>query len=158
MGDMIACCPQEVCSDWGGEDRCVHSDNPIIGPTSTAVGMELLMLAIMFVVLFAFLLLRESSLLSRMFSFTKRSPPAVDPSTRDPAVVAEEARVASLVAKKATASQSLVVDHLSKEYGGKFVVSDISFAVQRSECFGLLGVNGAGKSTTFGECIRCSSN
>lgn len=33
---------------------------------------------------------------------------------------------------------------------GKFVaVQDISFGVNEKECFGLLGVNGAGKSTTF---------
>lgn len=28
-------------------------------------------------------------------------------------------------------------------------VSDLSFALQNGECFALLGVNGAGKSTTF---------
>ena len=28
-------------------------------------------------------------------------------------------------------------------------VDDISFAVKKGECFGLLGTNGAGKSTTF---------
>lgn len=35
-------------------------------------------------------------------------------------------------------------------FGQAFVaVRDVTFAVQPSECFGLLGVNGAGKSTTF---------
>lgn len=28
-------------------------------------------------------------------------------------------------------------------------VVDVTFAVSKGECFGLLGVNGAGKSTTF---------
>jgi ABC-type multidrug transport system ATPase subunit len=28
-------------------------------------------------------------------------------------------------------------------------VSDLSFGVEQGECFALLGVNGAGKSTTF---------
>jgi ATP-binding cassette subfamily A (ABC1) protein 3 len=31
----------------------------------------------------------------------------------------------------------------------KVAVDNLSFAVERGEVFGLLGVNGAGKSTTF---------
>ncbi|KAF7990499.1 hypothetical protein HCN44_000304 [Aphidius gifuensis] len=38
---------------------------------------------------------------------------------------------------------------LKKNYGNLQVVKDISFRVKSGECFGLLGVNGAGKSTTF---------
>ena len=30
-----------------------------------------------------------------------------------------------------------------------FAVSNLSFSLQSGECFALLGVNGAGKSTTF---------
>jgi len=33
-------------------------------------------------------------------------------------------------------------------------VSNLSFAVERGECFALLGVNGAGKSTTFKSLTR----
>ena len=33
--------------------------------------------------------------------------------------------------------------------GGKEVLSDVSFAVARGEVYGLLGGNGAGKSTTL---------
>ena len=42
-----------------------------------------------------------------------------------------------------------LVYELSKHYGPLLAVKEISFTVQKSECFGLLGVNGAGKSTTF---------
>ncbi|MGC9271476.1 ATP-binding cassette domain-containing protein [Acidiphilium sp.] len=41
------------------------------------------------------------------------------------------------------------VDHLIKQFGAFCAVDDISFAVTRGEIFGLLGANGAGKSTTF---------
>ncbi|MBU6397076.1 MAG: ABC transporter ATP-binding protein [Rhodospirillales bacterium] len=41
------------------------------------------------------------------------------------------------------------VDHLTKRFGAFAAVDDISFTVQRGEIFGLLGANGAGKSTTF---------
>src|SRR5277367_4924347 len=41
------------------------------------------------------------------------------------------------------------VSHLTKRYAGHTAVSDISFTVQRGEIVGLLGSNGAGKSTTM---------
>lgn len=39
-------------------------------------------------------------------------------------------------------------DHLTKAYGEKKVVSDLSLSIRRGEVFGLLGPNGAGKTTT----------
>lgn len=38
--------------------------------------------------------------------------------------------------------------HLTKRYGEKQVVSDLTFDIRRGEVFGLLGPNGAGKTTT----------
>jgi ABC-2 type transport system ATP-binding protein len=40
-------------------------------------------------------------------------------------------------------------EHLSKSYGGKVVVNDLSFEVQTGKVTGFLGPNGAGKSTTM---------
>lgn len=42
-----------------------------------------------------------------------------------------------------------MVYELSKYYGKLMAVKEIDFRVKQGECFGLLGVNGAGKSTTF---------
>ncbi|MDR4305486.1 ABC transporter ATP-binding protein [Chelatococcus sambhunathii] len=41
------------------------------------------------------------------------------------------------------------VDNLAKRFGGKAAVDDVSFAASAGEIVGLLGANGAGKSTTM---------
>ena len=43
----------------------------------------------------------------------------------------------------------LIINKVSKTYGNKKVVQDISLTIQRGEIVGLLGPNGAGKTTTF---------
>jgi ABC-2 type transport system ATP-binding protein len=47
---------------------------------------------------------------------------------------------------------AIEVEGLSKRYGSKVAVDDVSFAVAEGEIFGLLGRNGAGKSTTV-DCL-----
>lgn len=47
---------------------------------------------------------------------------------------------------------AIVVDNLTKKYGDYTAVDNLSFRVKRGEVFGLLGANGAGKSTTI-ECV-----
>ena len=44
---------------------------------------------------------------------------------------------------------TLKVQHLSKYYGKKHVVKDVSFSMARGDITGLLGPNGAGKTTSF---------
>jgi len=43
----------------------------------------------------------------------------------------------------------VVAEGLTKRYGKKTTVEDVSFAVQAGEVFGILGPNGAGKTTTL---------
>jgi len=43
----------------------------------------------------------------------------------------------------------LEAHHLKKVYGHKTVVHDVSLEVRSGECVGLLGANGAGKTTSF---------
>jgi len=43
----------------------------------------------------------------------------------------------------------LIINKISKSYGNKKVVRDISIVINRVEIVGLLGPNGAGKTTTF---------
>ena len=76
--------------------------------------------------------------------------------TEDESVIAEREAVDALPTSTSTAytpfgaeSDELVLRHLKKDYGSKKAVRDLCLRVHSGECFGFLGVNGAGKSTTF---------
>jgi ABC-2 type transport system ATP-binding protein len=51
-------------------------------------------------------------------------------------------------ATSAAGAPALSVDHLTKRFGDRTAVEDVSFDVGRGEVFGFLGPNGAGKTTT----------
>lgn len=61
-----------------------------------------------------------------------------------PAPVEVEAKVAS-----PRTGDVIVVKEVKRRFGGFYAVKGISFRVLHGEVFGLLGANGAGKSTTF---------
>lgn len=65
---------------------------------------------------------------------------------KDEDVVNEETRISH---KKLNEEEIFVVDRLTKHYSRFMAVKGISFSLESSECFGLLGVNGAGKTSTF---------
>jgi ABC-2 type transport system ATP-binding protein len=51
----------------------------------------------------------------------------------------------------APAAQDVVIDvhHLTKKFGGRAVVRDLSMQVKRGQIYGFLGPNGSGKTTTI---------
>ncbi len=44
---------------------------------------------------------------------------------------------------------AIEIKHLTKQFGPKLAVNDVSFDVDEGSCYGLIGPNGAGKTTTF---------
>ena len=83
---------------------------------------------------------------------------AVAPRFEDSFVALLKARVAPVAARAPDlppqapakpAEDVIVVQHLTRRFGAFLAVNDVGFAVRRGEIFGLLGANGAGKSTTF---------
>ena len=52
-------------------------------------------------------------------------------------------------------SEAIFIEGLTKTYAGKTVVDHLDLSVKSGTVFGLLGANGAGKSTTI-ECMLCT--
>ena len=46
----------------------------------------------------------------------------------------------------------LTIDHLTKTFGDKKAVDDLSLHIGRGEIYGFIGHNGAGKTTTIKAC------
>ena len=69
----------------------------------------------------------------------------------DEDVLGERQRVESLMRDWHQKSDVLLVHNLYKQFGnrGLVAVNNLTFGVKNGECFGLLGVNGAGKTTSF---------
>ncbi|CAG2162425.1 unnamed protein product [Oppiella nova] len=58
--------------------------------------------------------------------------------------------VSQLIASENYDSVSLIVDKLTKMFSKSLTIPNkLSFVVNKEECFGLLGTNGSGKTTTF---------
>lgn len=66
----------------------------------------------------------------------------------DEDVQAEKNRVDNMTYSEIS-SKNLVVQKVSKNYGEVQAVNKISFSVEQSECFSLLGISGAGKTSTI---------
>ena len=67
----------------------------------------------------------------------------------DKDVRAEKNRIRDSPLQSHLESNAILLDHISKQYGGLVAVDQVAVGVPQGECFGLLGVNGAGKTSTF---------
>ena len=92
---------------------------------------------------------------SRRLEQESRAELAADDGDAEPSVGGAEQRQAlrSLTAHRgggagAAGGPALVVEHLTKRFGARVAVDDLSFSVEAGEVFGFLGPNGAGKTTT----------
>ena len=83
------------------------------------------------------------------------APPAEPPGEAEPAAglgKGEQRQALRLLASRppspGAGEPAVLVEHLSKRFGERLAVDDVSFSVEAGEVFGFLGPNGAGKTTT----------
>lgn len=69
--------------------------------------------------------------------------------SKDSDVLAERDRIINTPIDNLVNTDSVVMRELTKLYGDFMAVSQLSIGIPLGQCFGLLGVNGAGKTTSF---------
>ena len=80
---------------------------------------------------------------------SKSEPSLVLQTFEDSDVANERNRIFDLYERRALKEEALGVIDLTKKFGNFVAVDHLTFGVHKEECFGLLGINGAGKTTSF---------
>jgi len=110
------------------------------------INLDIIMLVVDGILLFSLLVLLESKLLSKWSSMLSSAMYSATPlgGLLDDDVLSEQERVG-----RRTDNDLLTVLNLQKSFKKFPAVGGLSFGVKPGECFGLLGINGAGKTTSF---------
>ncbi|CAG5055814.1 unnamed protein product [Parnassius apollo] len=153
-------CPRLFVPEDGFDTNtcCVLNSNPrcyfCIDDYSPAQSM--LIMFCQFIVYMTLVILTQHGVFNRLADrlFNQRYSPKYKDDA-DEMVRAEKTYVSQAIALPPNQIQeAMLVDDIHKNYVQLFkkscnAVKGVSFSVKKGECFGLLGVNGAGKSSTF---------
>ncbi|KAH8342539.1 hypothetical protein KR059_012502, partial [Drosophila kikkawai] len=103
---------------------------------------------------FVFLIIHDSKLFEaihnalRKLCKTKKKRTGGGASAENQDIIEERRFVREMISSKRK-DIPLLVDNIRKQYKNKLAVQGVSFHVANAECFGLLGINGAGKTSVF---------
>ncbi|XP_034830996.1 phospholipid-transporting ATPase ABCA3 isoform X1 [Maniola hyperantus] len=141
------CTRHTVCHKFNVSVCCID-DDPYLQWSEPGIGRYLFMMTLVGLLGFTILLIKEYEVLNKIFysESSYRPPP---PSPDEDCDVAHERKTVQSLTRPELAQHSLVCRDLTKFYKDFLAVNRISFAVNKGECFGLLGINGAGKTSTF---------
>ncbi|XP_045497087.1 phospholipid-transporting ATPase ABCA1-like [Colias croceus] len=127
---------------------CCIDDDPFLKWSEPGIGRYLFMMTLVGIIAFTVLLIKEYEVINKVFySETQHRPLPVN-ADEDSDVAAERQTVQALT-RPELSQHSLVCKNLTKYYKDFLAVNRLTFAVRKGECFGLLGINGAGKTSTF---------
>ncbi|KAM3964391.1 LOW QUALITY PROTEIN: phospholipid-transporting ATPase ABCA3 [Aphomia sociella] len=148
--NIVNCTRNTIC-DKLHIDICCIEDDPYLKWHEPGIGRYLFMMCLVGLITFIVLLLKEYELFKKKSSLSnsgsQRSPEAA--STEEDSDVLAEQRLVDGFTRTELSQHSLVCKNLTKYYKKFLAVDNLTFAVHKRSCFGLLGINGAGKTSTF---------
>nr|CAI5826036.1 unnamed protein product [Callosobruchus analis] len=134
------------------DDDCADYKDSYYKLEGRGIGLNIVGSLISGFVLFALLLLLENHIIGKcsawLLSKVWRRRPVVD-DNEDIDVSDERRRISNMSINELGSSHEVAVKNLTKYYCGLRAVNGLCLGVHQNECFGLLGVNGAGKTSTF---------
>ncbi|XP_023240811.1 ATP-binding cassette sub-family A member 1-like [Centruroides sculpturatus] len=144
------CCSRKVC-----EDGCL-TRNVDWNRELPEFALPLFIEGVIFFITLIFIEIALSKLLHeciKIFTSIKKSKERESDNIslrKDIDILNEESRVKALYLEHEINNEVLTVKDLTKNYfGSGCTVKELTFSVHKNECFGLLGINGAGKTTVF---------
>ena len=140
---------------------CIYYNENYLGWAPSGIGRMLVFLFLQGILYWALLFMIDSGALQSLFYWLRlgsngrqqpkyhRSPSNSSNTAvqEDGDIVAERQRI--LDTPVARLRDSLILRELTKDYGSLRAVDGLSVGIMPGECFGLLGINGAGKTSTF---------
>ena len=142
-------------------DMCIDFNSDYLSMEPGGIGRMLVFLAFQGCLYFSLLILLELRLVqTAWYNMTQREAKPGSRRNRymrlssvemveDGDVTQERLRVNDTPLETLLLTDSLLLQELSKSYGSLQAVDRLSVGIPRGECFGLLGINGAGKTSTF---------
>ncbi|XP_055683327.1 phospholipid-transporting ATPase ABCA3 isoform X3 [Lutzomyia longipalpis] len=142
---------EECCMPQLPDQCCVQGYFDFTDP---GIGRDLVYMAVVGVIMFGILLIKETRVLEGVFYRGKKAIEAPIPETEeesgllDSDVQAEKNRIREMTLADIE-NHNLILKDMTKYYGKFLAVNQLCVGVDAGSCFGLLGVNGAGKTSTF---------
>lgn len=129
---------------------CCGDEQEYYGWEDPGIGRNMIFFAGVSILLFTLLIMIEYRIPQRIIyelhGRNVRAP--LDNSQEDDDVANEKHKIDNMSPSEINA-HSLLLKNFSKYYGKFLAVNKLSVGIKRAECFGLLGINGAGKTSTF---------
>ncbi|XP_055711669.1 phospholipid-transporting ATPase ABCA3 isoform X3 [Phlebotomus papatasi] len=160
LNTMIPFCNSIPSCNWPSEQCCFPGVptaccvNGYFDFQDPGIGRDLTYMALVGVIMFVVLLLKETRVLEGIFYRGKKVLMNPIPETEeeggllDDDVRVEKERVREMSLTDIE-KHNLVLKDMTKYYGKFLAVNQLCVGVESGTCFGLLGVNGAGKTSTF---------
>ncbi|XP_062570055.1 phospholipid-transporting ATPase ABCA3-like [Saccostrea cucullata] len=148
----IKSCCRDICTE-----NCLIFDKNYLAWETPGVGKYFVFMAAQGLFYMILVFLVEFGVISRIrYMICNRDPIAVssevgnsDAIPDDDDVEEEKRRINKTSIDSLLKTESLLLRNLSKSYGSYTAVKGVCVGVPQQECFGLLGQNGAGKTSTF---------
>nr|XP_015839741.1 PREDICTED: uncharacterized protein LOC655486 isoform X4 [Tribolium castaneum] len=136
--------PNPCC--YGNSKECDNFKSYFFNDT-VGIQQNLLEMFVAFGLYFLFLLLRNTEIMRKILHLIRFTPSQIyNKFTKQ---IGKHGNVPALWEDGGSENDALVAKKVVKTYGLKTILQSVTLRVCRTICFGLLGANGAGKSTIF---------